>query len=89
MLRSSLDELCVSSSKQHFLHPDLVGCKTINRKDKTVCKGCAVIPRNRVPDDFFVYLSDGMLTLIHRCTVSFFWWFIHSVNAPQHHSFRC
>ena len=67
MIRSSLDEMCVSSSKQHFLHPDLVGCKTsISRKDKTVCKGCAVIPRNRVPDEFFAYFSDGMFTT-HRC----------------------
>jgi hypothetical protein len=60
MIRSSLDELCVSSSKQHFLHPDLVGSKiSISRKDKTVCKGCAVIPKNRVPDQFFAYFSDG------------------------------
>ena len=57
-----LDELCVSSSKQHFLHPDLVGIETsISRKKKTVCKGCAVIPRSRVPDEFFVNISDGML----------------------------
>ena len=62
MIRSSLDQFCVSSSKQHFLHPDLVGAKTsINRKDKTICKGCAVIPRSRVPDEFFAYFSDGML----------------------------
>lgn len=62
MIRSSLDQFFVSSSKQHFLHPHLVGIKTlINRKDKTICKGCGVIPRKRVPGEFFAYFSDGTL----------------------------
>ena len=62
MPRSSLDDLCMSSAKQHFFHPDLIGQETsISRKNKTVCKGCAVIPRNRVPDEFFLNFFDGML----------------------------
>lgn len=71
-IRSSLDQHCLGSAKQYFLHSNFIGKRTtIGGRNEQVCKAAICIPNSVIPEKCMDYFKTGAVAsmeLISECS---------------------